>query len=110
MTNQFDPLDMTHQDGSKRSMILHTIERKRHPSRPRRGIGVELESTDSEEINDELKAWIRGGLSAQLQTFREEIYGWLHPNERCSNPDNRRRRSLDRKCKACEKKTAIEQS
>ncbi|KAH0929149.1 hypothetical protein HID58_014876, partial [Brassica napus] len=76
---------------------------QRHPSRPQRGIGVEPESTDSGEINEELKAWIRGELSAQLQTFREEIYGWLHPNERCSNHDNRRGRSLDRKCKACEK-------
>ncbi|KAF3534619.1 hypothetical protein DY000_02040788 [Brassica cretica] len=31
---------------------------QRRPFRPRRGIGVEPESTDSGEINEELKAWI----------------------------------------------------
>ncbi|CAF2074907.1 unnamed protein product [Brassica oleracea var. botrytis] len=31
---------------------------QRRPFRPRRGVGVEPESTDSGEINEELKAWI----------------------------------------------------
>lgn len=83
---------------------------QRRPFRPRRGVGVEPESTDSGEINEELKAWICGELSTRIGTLREKIYGWLHPNERCSNLDNRRGRSLDRKCKAGGKKTVIEQS
>ncbi|KAG2247467.1 hypothetical protein Bca52824_087095 [Brassica carinata] len=36
---------------------------QRRPFRPRRGVGVEPESTDSGEINEELKAWICGELS-----------------------------------------------
>lgn len=39
---------------------------QRRPFRPRRGVGVEPESTDSGEINEELKAWICGELSTRI--------------------------------------------
>ncbi|KAL0802386.1 hypothetical protein Bca101_057562 [Brassica carinata] len=60
------------------------------PSRPRRSVGKEPELSKSGEISEEVKSWFRRELSAQLGALREEIYGWTHPNESCSNARGRR--------------------
>ncbi|KAG2328327.1 hypothetical protein Bca52824_011055 [Brassica carinata] len=60
------------------------------PSPPRRGVGKEPELSESGGISEEVKSWFRRELSAQLGALREEIYGWTHPNESCSNARGRR--------------------
>ncbi|KAG2314305.1 hypothetical protein Bca4012_064974 [Brassica carinata] len=59
-------------------------------SRPQRGLRKEAESGSVGEKNEELKAWIQGEFKSQLKTLRDEIFFWVHPDERSGHPDNAR--------------------